>query len=215
MHAMRHTIFVALFFCFLNVFILFYVLRMNRPLSTLKYLIEQDSSFDILLGEANAKAKNKEEAQLLVTIKVLEQLGQSSRDMPIDLKKRVMELRGRDVKMVIEKKLTNEDLKTNSNRFLMPKNKVRAGFLSEEEENIVQKKEDGLRVQGMEVSLIEPSLNKSTIWLKKWKVGKDMSYVLSSQWISVATRNGLAVNDVIKLWSFRVDGSLYLALNKL
>jgi hypothetical protein len=147
---------------------------------------------------------------------VIEQAGSDppADDMPTELKKKVaVELQGSDVKMVIKKVLTKTDLDPSCNRFLIPSKKTSAVFLTQEEQdNIVQKKQDGLHFQGMEVSLIEPSLKESSIWLKKWNVGKSMSYVLSSPWISVATTNGLDVGDVITLWSFRVDGRLYFAI---
>ncbi|XP_059455770.1 B3 domain-containing protein At2g31720-like [Corylus avellana] len=141
--------------------------------------------------------------------------GPPAGDMPTELKKKVVvELQGSDVKMVIKKVLTKTDLDPSCNRFLISRKKMSVEFLTEEEkENIVQKKEDGLHFQGMKVSLIEPSLKESSIWLKKWNVGKSMSYVLSSPWISVATTNGLDVGDDITLWSFRVDGRLNFALS--
>jgi hypothetical protein len=161
--------------------------------------------------------RKKTRVQRRKSPRMIELAGASTGDMPTELKKKVVvELQGSDVKMVIEKVLTKTDLDASCNRLLIPSKKIIVEFLTQEEqENIVQKKQDNKHFQGMKVSLIEPSLKESSIWLKKWNVGNGMPYVLSSPWISVATKNKLKVDDVIQLWSFRVNGSLCFALIKL
>jgi hypothetical protein len=65
-------------------------------------------------------------------------------------------------------------------------------FLSSEEQmSLEKKKANGTHFQGMQVPSMEPSLQISTIFLKKWKLSNSSGYMLSNPWINIAKRNGL------------------------
>lgn len=125
-------------------------------------------------------------------------------------------LNGQDLKLVIEKKLTKTDVKPYFARLAIPKGQMRNDFLSQEDHTILEQREaTGINYKGMEVPLIEPSLAESTIVLKKWKLGRSKSYMLSSGWPKVVVDNGLEANNIIQLWSFKVNKSPHFALVKL
>jgi hypothetical protein len=137
-------------------------------------------------------------------------------DIPMELKDIIMAKNGRDLKLVIQKKLYPSDLKDSYARLSIPKGQMRAEFLSEEDQmNLQQKEADGVRCKGLRVPLIEPCLEESTISLKRWKFGSSNSYILSSPWNQVVANNGLKCEDIIQLWSFKVGHKPCLALIKL
>ncbi|KAE8008151.1 hypothetical protein FH972_004691 [Carpinus fangiana] len=136
--------------------------------------------------------------------------------MPTELKDKIMGLHGRDVKLVIQKKLTTTDMEDSQDRLSIPRGQMRAYFLTQEEEaKLEEKEEDGIHLKGLKVPLIEPSLKESAIFLKKWKLGNSSTYMLSSPWKNVANKNGLKKGNIVQLWSFRVDHNPCLALIKL
>ncbi|KAE8008250.1 hypothetical protein FH972_004780 [Carpinus fangiana] len=136
--------------------------------------------------------------------------------MPTELKDRIMGLQGSDIKLVIQKVLTDTDMKGSQDRLSIPRGQMRYDFLSREEQVSLEKKEaDGKHFKGMEVPLIEPGLKESSIFLKKWKLGSSCSYMLSNPWINIAGRNGLKSGNSVQLWSFRVNQRPHLALIKL
>jgi hypothetical protein len=138
------------------------------------------------------------------------------KQMPTKLEVKIKGMQGSDIKLVIQKELTPSDLKANNNRLTIPSGQMKHEFLNKEEQVKLQDKEaDGIHFKGMEVPLIEPGLQESTILLKEWQVGNTKPYVLSNPWIKVAERNKLKSSDTIQLWSFRVNQSLHLALIKL
>ncbi|XP_059446352.1 B3 domain-containing protein At3g25182-like [Corylus avellana] len=136
--------------------------------------------------------------------------------MPTEFKDKIMGLHGRDVKLVIQKKLTTTDMEDSQDRLSIPRGQMRAYFLTQEEEaKLEEKEEDGIHLKGLKVALIEPSLKESAIFLKKWKLGSGSTYMLSSPWKNVANKNGLKKGNIVQLWSFRVDHNPCLALIKL
>ena len=68
--------------------------------------------------------------------------------------------------------------------------------------------------KAMEVPLLDPSLNEKTLTFKRWRMGKCSTYVLTTMWNLVAKNNQLKIDDVVQLWSFRVESSLCFALVK-
>ena len=121
---------------------------------------------------------------------------------------------GCELKLIIEKKLFKTDLEKDANRLSIPKGQLKAEFLGQKEHIILQEKVEG-HYKGIEVPLVQPCREVSTILLKNWKYGNGNSYMLSSQWNDVAEKNGLKVDDIIQLWSFRVNHELWMALVKL
>jgi hypothetical protein len=137
------------------------------------------------------------------------------KQMPTKFEDKIKGMQGSDIKLVIQKELTPSDLKANNNRLTIPSGQMKVEFLSKKERFSIKKKEADKHFKGMEVALIEPGLQESTIFLKKWKLGNTNPYVLSKPWIKVAERNKLKSSNTIQLWSFRVNESLHLALIKL
>ena len=137
-------------------------------------------------------------------------------DMPPEFKDKIMELKGSDVNLVIQKVLFDTDLSSHQDRLAIPSRQMKAEFLTEEEQvKLDEKEEDGKRCKGIEVPLIEPSLENSSIKLKKWKLGHNNTYVLSSPWKHVVARNKFISGDIIQLWSFRVHQKPHFALVKI
>jgi hypothetical protein len=127
-----------------------------------------------------------------------------------------MELQGLDINLVIQKVLTDTDMKRSQDRLSIPRGQMRYDFLSSEEQVGLEEKEvDRKHFKGMEVPLIEPGLQESSISLKKWKLGNSYSYMLSNPWINITKRNGLKSGNDVHLWSFRVNQRPHLALIKL
>uniref|UniRef100_A0A2N9HFK4 TF-B3 domain-containing protein n=1 Tax=Fagus sylvatica TaxID=28930 RepID=A0A2N9HFK4_FAGSY len=138
-------------------------------------------------------------------------------DLPTQFRDKINELQGSDLKLVIQKKLSETDMKSHFARLSLPNGQLRADFLSQEHQTILQQRQakGNGRYRGLEVPLIEPQLVESTITVKKWKLGSSTSYTLGSQWQQVANDNGLHVGNIIQIWSFKVDQSPHLALVKL
>ncbi|KAE8008253.1 hypothetical protein FH972_004783 [Carpinus fangiana] len=137
--------------------------------------------------------------------------------IPTEFKDKIMGLQGSDINLVIQKELTSTDTNASQARLSIPRGQMRYDFLSREEQVSLDEKE-GTHCKGMEVPLIEPSLQVSTIFLKKWKNSNrviNKNYMLSKPWIKVTKRNQLKPSNTIQLWSFRVDQKLHLALIKL
>lgn len=148
--------------------------------------------------------------------------------LPTEFEQKVKgELKGSDVKLVIEKELSKTDMEKHQNRLLIPRAQANVEFLTEEEKATLNEKH-GYHYIGMEVPMIywktkelmeaplmEPRLDSSTIWLKNWKSGNKNALVLASPWTKIATENGLEIGNIIQLWSFRVKQELHMALVKL
>ncbi|KAE8008255.1 hypothetical protein FH972_004785 [Carpinus fangiana] len=135
--------------------------------------------------------------------------------IPTEFKDKIMGLQGSDINLVIQKELTSSDMNASQARLSIPRGQMRYDFLSREEQVSLDEKE-GTRCKGMEVPLIEPSLQVSTIFLKMVKCNRvNKNYMLSKPWRKVAERNQLEPSNTIQLWSFRVDQKLHLALIKL
>ncbi|XP_017218046.1 uncharacterized protein LOC108195580 [Daucus carota subsp. sativus] len=132
--------------------------------------------------------------------------------LPVEFKNKIQEIRGTDIKLMIQKYLFSTDMDDNQNRFSIPMKQIREDFLTDEEENILDQRIKNNHVMPMVVPLIEPNLEKTQINFRKWAVNS--SYVLSSPWNDIRDRNALKVNMEMQLWSFRVDGALNLALVK-
>ncbi|EOY23520.1 Uncharacterized protein TCM_015386 [Theobroma cacao] len=66
----------------------------------------------------------------------------------------------------------------------------------------------------MQVRLLEPSLEETTLNFRRWNMVKSSMYVLTTMWNSVVRNNQLEIDDVVQLWSFRVESRLCFALVK-
>ncbi|KAL6321158.1 hypothetical protein AAG906_012930 [Vitis piasezkii] len=126
-------------------------------------------------------------------------------ELPEDLKVRIRELNGTRPILVLEKQLFKTDINEGENRLSMPLNQIRREFLSEEEKMRV--------VEGMQVKLIQPSLEETTVTFKKWKMKESCHlYVFTREWKLIVNDNSLEARTRIQVWSFRVGSELWFAL---
>ncbi|XP_034704179.1 B3 domain-containing protein At3g25182-like [Vitis riparia] len=97
--------------------------------------------------------------------------------------------------------------------------KIRQSFLTLEENERLNSGGNGKKCVDMEVMLIEPSLHRETISLRKWNMKKASGnstsmYVLVTNWKSVTERNSMKEDETVQLWSFRIKSKLGFALVK-
>ncbi|XP_030532091.1 B3 domain-containing protein At3g25182-like [Rhodamnia argentea] len=132
-------------------------------------------------------------------------------ELPTIFMDKVLEMRGRDVRLVVEKHLSATDMNPGQSRLSVPKSQVLTEFLSDQEIRTLDSK------KGINVSLVDPCLEVyHGLQLNKWSYsGKTFSYVLTNRWNAVAhpsKSNGLEKDGLVQLWSFRVDGNLCFCL---
>ncbi|KAF3945739.1 hypothetical protein CMV_027915 [Castanea mollissima] len=118
-------------------------------------------------------------------------------DLPNEYTDIITAKNGCELKLIIQKALSKTDLKKSANRLSIPNGQLKAEFLGQKEQIILQEKV-GVHCKGIEVPLIQPSGEVSTILLKNWKYGNSNCYMLSSQWNKVAERNRLKADDIIQ-----------------
>ncbi|KAL6326646.1 hypothetical protein AAG906_009772 [Vitis piasezkii] len=97
--------------------------------------------------------------------------------------------------------------------------RIQQSFLTPEESERLNSGGNGKKCADMEVMLIEPSLHRETISLRKWDMkeasGNSTSmYVLVTNWNSVTERNSMKEDETVQLWSFRIQSKLGFALVK-
>ena len=129
-------------------------------------------------------------------------------ELPEDLKVRIREMNRTHPILVLEKRLFKTDINEGENRLSMPLNQIRREFLSEDEKMRV--------VEGMQVKLIQPSLEETTVTFKKWKMKESCHlYVFTREWKLIVNNNSLGRRTRIQVWSFRVGSELWFALVRL
>ncbi|TYI43827.1 hypothetical protein ES332_A01G194600v1 [Gossypium tomentosum] len=67
----------------------------------------------------------------------------------------------------------------------------------------------------MQVCLLDPSLQQTSITFNKWVMGNTSLYVLTNTWNCVVKNNQLEKGVMVQLWSFRMNSLLCFALLKL
>ncbi|GAB2280916.1 hypothetical protein Dimus_015533 [Dionaea muscipula] len=61
------------------------------------------------------------------------------------------------------------------------------------------------------IQVIDPSLRRWELALKKWCYGTTWSYVLCDGWNKLAKHSGLVKGDILQVWSFRMEKDARLA----
>ncbi|RYQ99695.1 hypothetical protein HN51_050104 [Arachis hypogaea] len=138
-------------------------------------------------------------------------------ELPQNFKNLISDMGGSKITLLIEKTLYQSDLNPQQNRLSIPSQQVKdKDFLLPTELEILEEK------KGIKVKLIQPSLEITELTLIKWFMHKgpesekvSISYVLRSNWVKVAKANNLEKDDVVQVWSFRVDEKLCMAIVKL
>ncbi|KAK7284664.1 hypothetical protein RJT34_19414 [Clitoria ternatea] len=137
-----------------------------------------------------------------------------SSNLPIKFKNHINELNGYDVKFVMEKTLSVTDVNKNNSRLSIPPKETKCKFLSEAEcASLDTRKETG-GVYTMQVVVFDPYLREFPSELKKWNMTTTSILNLTKNWFEVVKANDFKINDILQLWSFRVDTKLCFLLNK-
>ncbi|KAK9078991.1 hypothetical protein SSX86_000660 [Deinandra increscens subsp. villosa] len=126
-----------------------------------------------------------------------------------------IEMRGSDIKLVIEKVVYESDTLKAFNRFIMPINQLSNNdFLKPHEIHILTNTKESNR--GIDVSLLGPTLKmyEKPMRLKMWRMGNSVNYVFATAWHAFWAENEqyLKKESKIQIWSFRVDGQLCFAV---
>ncbi|CAI0440223.1 unnamed protein product [Linum tenue] len=133
-------------------------------------------------------------------------------------------LNGRDIKLIVQKRLYESDLKTGEGRLSIPAKKMCQGLLTTKEEEWLRTRDRGEAVPSMELLLLDPELGEGKIVFKLWEMNKpngttSYMYVLARYWNHVVKKNGLKTGEVVQVWGFRMGedepGRLGLALVRL
>ncbi|GMI87711.1 hypothetical protein HRI_002440400 [Hibiscus trionum] len=114
---------------------------------------------------------------------------------------------GSGLVLVIQKALFFSDINPTASRLSIPLSQVKT------HEFLKKTEADDLANQSpMQVCLLDPSMEKTTMTLNRWEMGKTSLYVMTESWNSVVKNNRLKKGDIVQLWSFRVDSNLCFAL---
>ncbi|KAJ9164211.1 hypothetical protein P3X46_023813 [Hevea brasiliensis] len=136
-------------------------------------------------------------------------------DLPSDLRRRIEEMDGTAIELVIMKQLSQTDLSKNHNRISMPLKQILNEFLTVEEKEKLNHR-DGKRLKGIDVMVVGPSESDDAtkMCLKKWDMNTNSSYTLVSGWYSLVKANKelLKENTIAQFWSFRIKGELWFRL---
>ncbi|KAJ0764000.1 putative DNA-binding pseudobarrel domain superfamily [Helianthus annuus] len=127
----------------------------------------------------------------------------------------VSEMKGTDVKPVIQKMLYKSDTLKTQNRLNMPFNQLQTNkFLTEDERQIVES--DVPKENNIEVSLLGPTLEmyKLKMELTMWPMLSTYNYVLKINWYQFwfDNKKHLKEGSKIQVWSFRRDQQLCFAI---
>ncbi|KAL4337871.1 hypothetical protein HN51_047970 [Arachis hypogaea] len=144
-------------------------------------------------------------------------INQEPSELPQNFKNLISDMGGSRITLLIQKTLYQSDLDPQQNRLSIPSQQVKdKDFLLPTELESLEEK------NGIKVKLIQPSLEITELTLIKWFMHKgpgskkvSISYILRSNWVKVAKANNLEKNDVVQVWSFRVDEKLCMAIVKL
>ncbi|KAF3673028.1 putative egg cell-secreted protein 1.4-like [Capsicum annuum] len=168
-----------------------------------------------LANEDQKRFKKKAKRNIIVRVKV-PPVGLINRELDIDFKKKITEMGGSlvSVKLVIEKRLFDTDVKRAEGRLLIPQRQMINVFLEPEEDSRLNTR-SGDNMCEMKVMLIQPSREISKINLRKWFMNKgNGNYVLVTYWNEVVETNDLKIGTKVQLWAFRKGTDLCFALVK-
>ncbi|GKA82129.1 B3 domain-containing protein, DNA-binding pseudobarrel domain protein [Tanacetum coccineum] len=124
------------------------------------------------------------------------------------------EVKGSDMKLVIQKTLFQSDLKRSQNRLNMPFKQVEThDFLTDEEIRFLGSK---IGNDGIEVRLVGPNLQMfmKPMRLTIWNMSGNKNYVLKTNWCDFVEANKMVLKEraTIQVWSFRKDEQLCFAV---
>ncbi|KAL4304439.1 hypothetical protein GQ457_10G026450 [Hibiscus cannabinus] len=120
-------------------------------------------------------------------------------DLPDMFKRHISEnMGGSGLGLVIQKVLFFSDVNPTASRLSIPFSQVKThDFLNTTEADALANQTP------MEVCLLDPSMEETTVTLNRWLMGKTSLYVMTESWNSVVKSNKLNKGDIVQLWSFR------------
>ncbi|TYG70908.1 hypothetical protein ES288_D05G352000v1 [Gossypium darwinii] len=108
-------------------------------------------------------------------------------------------------------KLFFSNVNFQASQFLIPFSQLKSHeFLNEFEIKYLKTKKDAIKAH-----LLDPSMEEIEINFNKWLMGNSSMYIVTTFWNSIVKNNQLEVDNVVQLWSFRVNSTLCFALRKL
>ncbi|KAG6586099.1 hypothetical protein SDJN03_18832, partial [Cucurbita argyrosperma subsp. sororia] len=143
----------------------------------------------------------------------------STPDIPTRMRKKIEDMHGYNLQMVIYKKLIDIDMNKKDGRMFFQIKNIFFDFLTPKEKEILN---DANGV--IEVKIVDEAQRVSPMLLTKGKIKEHDVYLFTTHWNSFVDKNCLKFGNLIQLWSFRrvrlVDidneiftSDLYFALN--
>ena len=139
--------------------------------------------------------------------------------LPQNFGQKISECGGTEIKLVLDKRLTKTDKERNNCRLSIPFRKIKVEFLRDNEKRNLEIHEP------MAVQVIDPRLEWITLNFNRWNMPNkppedglphdtkcSIMYVLQTGWNHLVQMNDLQVDDLVHLWSFRVNERLCFAL---
>lgn len=171
----------------------------------------RDEDWEFGGEEEKKKRVNRKKRKKVNTVA----LPEKERDLPEEFKDKIRELKGSDAIMVMEKELFATDVNTGNARLSLPAREIDTRFLSEEEKVFLATRQDGNRISRIKSRIIVEGGMEYGICLSQWVSGKaSLVYVLLSGWKDVVEAHKLREDELVQLWSFRVEGKPWFALVK-
>lgn len=139
-----------------------------------------------MMGERRKGRAQREKRRL--------QLGLDRLDLSDHIKARIGKEGDKDFKFRMMKQIFETNLKKHNDRFSMPSNQIKKDFEAMD-----------IRKAGKEVVLVELDLgvdvHQRTMNLRRWEMNNSFSYMLTSSWNDVLSRNEgrLNANDIVQV----------------
>ncbi|AES81630.1 DUF313 domain protein [Medicago truncatula] len=133
--------------------------------------------------------------------------------LPINVKNKIKELNGTDIRYIMSKKLFASDIDEGQSRLLMPLKEDELGFLTKTEKETLDEKDENDKPVGLEVIVLDPYFRSFTMCFKKWKMTNKWVYSLIQNWKHAVRGNGFEIGQILNVWSFRVKDKLQFVLN--
>ena len=132
------------------------------------------------------------------------------KELSMEMKSLIESMGGADIKLVIQKILSNSDCNKHHDRLTIPKAQVESEFLNEEE----KRKMDNIDGHVIQVSVIEPCFVESNMCFRQLKMKTSSSYIIRSGWNKAREKseNKLIAGGEVQVWSFRIHGELRFAI---
>ncbi|CAK8535402.1 unnamed protein product [Lathyrus sativus] len=195
----------------------------NNETTAEESLFDESSNTKVKKRKANKKKSsepsNKRKKKINTNGRISPHPEVDEPGLPLEFKEKIEQMGGVEVKLVIQKELTNSDVTQDQGRLTIPKGRVKESFLTASEESYLDyERNKDEKIPSMYVSMLDHNLN---LWdemcLKKWKMTKAEIYSITEGWNELVAENDWKKDEkvLVQLWSFRRNHKLYFALVKL